>query len=210
VVDLTQEQVRKSPDIDVDKPVSRQKEIQYFAYYRWPYYWTGAGIWGIGPYPSALGRTYPMGVPSASYLESNSFHPEEGEVQEELEQSKGDPHLRSMRELIGYRISAEDQVFGHVENLIFDDETWTIRYLVVDIKNWWPSKSVLLAPDWVKSISWLDREIHVDLTAKKIRNSPEFRPHQPIQRDYEERLYDYYGRKKYWEDVIQHPGRYVV
>lgn len=209
-VNLTQEQIRLSPDIDVDKPVSRQKEVQYFAYYHWPNYWTGAGIWGIGPYPSALGRTYPMGLPSTSYLEANGIHPEIGELKEEPEEAHGDPHLRSMRELIGYRISAEDRVFGHIENFILDEDTWSIRYLVVDTKNWWPSKSVLLSPEWINAVSWLDRHVKVDLPAQKIKDSPEYRLHQPIDRNFEEKLFNYYGRKKYWEDVRQHPGRYVV
>jgi hypothetical protein len=40
----------------------------------------------------------------------------------------------------------------------------------------------------------------VDLKGESIRNSPEFDPGEPVNRDYEERLYDYYGRLKYWEE----------
>src|SRR5438067_282294 len=38
-VNLTKNQVKKSPDIDMHKPVSRQQEMQIFTYYNWPTYW---------------------------------------------------------------------------------------------------------------------------------------------------------------------------
>jgi hypothetical protein len=65
-VSLTQAQVEKSPDIDTQKPVSRQDENDYFSYYNWPGYWGYAGPWGIGPY----GVTYPGGYPDLSLTET--------------------------------------------------------------------------------------------------------------------------------------------
>ena len=47
-VSLTREQVKNSPAIDTDKPVSRQHEMEYLGYYSYPYYWGGAGFWGAG------------------------------------------------------------------------------------------------------------------------------------------------------------------
>lgn len=206
-VSLTRKQVEESPDLDTDKPVSRQMEAQFHDYYRWPYYWTGAGVWGIAPYPGGMiGRPYP--IPSTRTDPSSGEQPEE----------KGDPHLRSSHTVRGYGIEATDRRFGHVEDFIFDDESWTIRYLVIDTVNFWPSKSVLVSPEWVGSISWADRKFRVNLTEEQIKNSPEFRPDEPINREYEERLYDYYGRPRYWSqdsspglgDAAQSPGRFVI
>jgi len=112
----------------------------------------------------------------------------------------GDPNLRSAREVVGYPITATGDGIGHVEDFIVDDETWTIRYLVVDTSNWLPGKKVLLAPLWVDRISWAEHEVTVGLPVEAIRNSPEWRPEQPVNRDYESRLYDYYGRPAYWID----------
>ena len=53
-VSLTKAQIEHSPDIDTRKPVSRQHEAAYFEYYDYPYYWGGAGIWGMGAYPGSL------------------------------------------------------------------------------------------------------------------------------------------------------------
>src|ERR1700691_472875 len=51
---LTREQVKSSPDIDTDKPVSRQHEMEYLGYYGYPYYWGGDGLWGQGAYPGMM------------------------------------------------------------------------------------------------------------------------------------------------------------
>ena len=44
-VSITKEQVKNSPDIDTDKPVSRQHEMRYLGYYDYSYYWGGVGLW---------------------------------------------------------------------------------------------------------------------------------------------------------------------
>ncbi len=56
---LTEDEVRNSPSVEVDKPVSRQHEQDYYRYYGYPYYWRFTGPWGMGGYPSMLasGRT---------------------------------------------------------------------------------------------------------------------------------------------------------
>ena len=48
---LTRVQVRNSPEIDTEKPVSRQHEMQYLAYYQYPFYWAGEGLFAQGDYP---------------------------------------------------------------------------------------------------------------------------------------------------------------
>lgn len=111
---------------------------------------------------------------------------------------QGDPHLRSSDEVKGYRIHASDGEIGHVEDFILEDEEWRIRYLVVDTGKWLPGKKVLVAPMWIKDILWADSMVVVNLTKEEIENSPPYSPELPINRDYEEVLYDYYGRPKYW------------
>ena len=54
----------------------------------------------------------------------------------------------------GYHIQAFDGEIGHVEDFIFDDETWTIRYLIINTLNWWPGKKVLVSPQWIERVSW--------------------------------------------------------
>lgn len=110
-----------------------------------------------------------------------------------------DSRLRSIKEVTGYTIYARDGEIGYVEDFIIDDRTWAIRYVVAKIKHKRRDHSVLIAPTWMKSVSWAERKVFVDLTAKDVRKSPAFDPYLPINRDYEGRLYDYYGRPYYWQ-----------
>jgi hypothetical protein len=66
-----------------------------------------------------------------------------------------------------------------------------------------PGKKVLVSPEWIKTISWSKREVYVDLLREVIKNSPEFDPSAPVNRDDEDRLYDYYGRQKYWTRTLE-------
>lgn len=116
---------------------------------------------------------------------------------------KRDPHLRSTREVEGYHIRATDGEIGHVEDFVIEDLSWALRYLVINTRNLLPGKSVLIAPTWVRRVSWATGEIHVDLAQEAIRNSPEFNSAAPVNRAYELRLYDYYGRPAYWTSVEQ-------
>jgi hypothetical protein len=186
-VNLTRQQVENSPDIDTEKPVSRQQEVGYFQYYGWPYYWGGPGIWGGAMYPGYLA------VPPAAEVAM--------EEQRQRAQEEGDPHLRSTKEVIGYKIEARDGEIGHVGDFIVDEETWTIRYLLIDTGGWWPGKKVLVPPPWIERMSWAEAAVYVDLSRDTIKNGPEWDPDTPITREYEERLYGYYGRSPYWSPL---------
>jgi len=178
-VDLTREQVRGSPSPETDKPVSRQFEADYYRYFGWPYYWVGPYTWGPSPFPIS-----PLGP-----KEDGHFRPEDsGE-----EKAKGDPHLRSTDEVTGYHIEARDGSIGHIEDFLYDDRDWSIRYLVADTRNWWPGKKVLLPPDWIGDIRWLGRIVEADALREEIRNAPEFDPSAPITPEFESRLEKYYA-----------------
>ncbi len=176
-VELTREQVRNSPDVDTDKPVSRQNEFDLFDYYGWSPYW-GAGRSGFIRHVARAPQS-------------------EGANQAAISQA-GDPNLRSMREVAGYSISATDGKVGHVEDFIVGDEDWIVRYLVVKAGNWLSGKRVLVSPEWVREILWRDRTVLLELSREEIRNSPPYDPNQPVNRQDEVHLYDFYGRPKYW------------
>lgn len=180
--DLTKDQVKDSPDIDTDKPVSRQKEIDLFEYYGWSPYWGG----GHG------GFTQPVMA---------EVTPEEQELSGAT--PPGDPHLRSMREVDGYAIQARDGLIGHVEDLLVDDVEWVIRYLIVDTRNWLPGRKVVVGPTWVERVNWQDRTVRVDLSRDDVKQSPLYDPTHPFDREEEIRIHDHYGRPYYWESAAE-------
>ena len=119
---------------------------------------------------------------------------------------EGDPHLRSSQSVSSYRVQAMDGEIGHVDDFVVDDEAfedgpWEIRYLVIDTRNWLRGKRVLVPPLWAESIDWGSKHIQVGLSREMIENSPEYDPASPVNRQYEEVFYDYYGRRKYWKEA---------
>ena len=109
-----------------------------------------------------------------------------------------DPHLRSTYSVSGHHIQALDGEIGHVEDFIIDDETWAIRYLIVDTHNWWPGKKVLVSPQWIERVSWHERKVFVNLSRETIKQSPEYTEDSLITRDYETGLHRHYDRQGYW------------
>lgn len=190
-VTVTKEQVRNSPGIDSDLPVSRQYERSYLGYYGYPYYWGGRGLWGQGFYPGAL--PLETGVEPydsyQGYLRAPTNRDE-----------KNDPHLRSCNAVRGHHIVASDGEIGHVQGFLVDDATWSIRYLVVDTSNWWMGHKVLVSPEWIGSLNWADSTVSVDLTREQIKAAPAYDASQPFSRDSEGALYGYYNRNGYWRD----------
>jgi hypothetical protein len=111
-----------------------------------------------------------------------------------------DVHLRSSANVKGYGIQATDDSIGHVQDFVFDDESWAIRYLVIDTRNWWPGgKKVLVGTHWIEDIDWAARTVQVKLTRAQVKSSPEYKEGELINRGYEERLHDAHDRKGYWD-----------
>lgn len=111
-----------------------------------------------------------------------------------------DPHLRSFHEVTGYDIQATDGEIGHVEDFIIDNETWAIRYLIVDTQNFWPGKKVLISPRWIERVSWKESKVFINLSRETIEHSPEYTEQSLITREYETGLHQHYNRKGYWVD----------
>ena len=100
--------------------------------------------------------------------------------------------------MTGYHIQATDGEIGHAEDYLVDDQSWAIRYMVVDTTNWWAGKKVLVAPAWIGRVDWAQSNVHVILTRAQIQTSPEYDPTRPVERPYETRLYTHYKVPHYW------------
>jgi sporulation protein YlmC with PRC-barrel domain len=180
--DLTKKQIEDSPPLNSDKPVSRQFEDAYYGHYGWPVYWSGMYMWGSSPYVVRDREQWKRSTQA---------------------RKEWDAHLRSTHAVSGYHIQATDGEIGHVEDFIIDDETWAIRYLIVETHNWWPGKQVLISPKWIERVSWKKSKVFVNLSREMIRQSPEYREESVPSRDYETGLHLHYNRLGYW---IEEPG----
>ncbi len=81
-----------------------------------------------------------------------------------------------------YHIHASDGDIGHVEGLLVDDETWAIRYLIVDTSNWWLGHQVLVAPQWIHDVSWSRSTVSLELPRKALKDAPPYDASLPLDR----------------------------
>lgn len=201
-VSLTREKVKNSPDIDADKPVSRQHEIDYLRYYGYPLYWGAAGFWGAGFYPGAMLLPQGYGGPPAPATKPGDTATAAAPAEAQPE-PHADTHLRSCETVTGYHVHASDGDIGHVQGMLIDDETWAVRYLVVDTSNWWVGHKVIIAPQWINGVNWFDATVSVNLTRKSVSDSPPYVHTAPLSRQQETALYEHHDRPGYWADDLK-------
>jgi uncharacterized protein YrrD len=204
---ITQDQVKNSPGIDTDKPVSRQHEIEYLDYYQYPHYWGGGDFWGDGMMWLGMGsgRTPSIapsggaGAPQANAVAADG-------------PGRGDLHLRSRNEISGYDVSAADGHIGHVRDLLLEEKGWAIRFIIVNTGIWWSGHRVVIAPQWITGVSWEARTVAVSLTRDAVKRAPPYSPGVEMGRDEEARIYEHYDRPGYWarEVNMQNPEFTVI
>lgn len=181
-VNLTKDQIINSPEIDTEKPVSRQQEEQLYKYYPWGTYW------GSDPY--AIGGEILGATPGGLYAGGAEIPEERSLVSKE----DNDQHLRSTDKITGYKIHATDGEIGKVVDYIIDETTWKIKYFIVESGNWLDSRKVLLSTQWIHGVSWENSKVIVDVSMDEVKNSPEFDINLVLNESYERTLYDYYGK----------------
>lgn len=181
-VTLTKERVKGSPDVREDEPVSQQIEYNLHSYYGWDPMWAGNSYFGGGAMASPLLSPPLYGgfaVGEAAGVGAGA--------------NEGDPHLRSIVTVTGCHIHATDGDIGHLENFMVDDVSWAIHYLIIDTKNWWSGKHVLLSPHAVQDISYLDHKVRLSVTRDQVKASPPWDPSTIIEQAYQRRLHAHYA-----------------
>jgi len=159
LVNLSCEQVRKSPEIDTEKPVYRQHELELHEHYMLPAYWINApGVtWGIDNYPL-----------------SEEPEPEQEKDDNAPVPTENNQHLRSAKQITGYLIHAVDGEIGHVKDFVVNLKNGLITFFIVDTRNLLAGRKVLLSTKKIKRIEWADAEVYVNVTRGSIIESPEF------------------------------------
>jgi sporulation protein YlmC with PRC-barrel domain len=196
-VNLTREQVKNSPDVNTRKTVSQQELDDLHNYYGWPKY--------RSPIPPVTGAPPKIVEESVTSFDPQSTQANVVKESERMRQPQGDANLRIATEVVGYKLVGKDGYLGKVDDFILDDNTWNVRYLVLDTnsKEKLEGKKTLIAPLWIHGIRHTKAKINIDLEKKDVENSPVFDPEAPINRKQEEVLYDYHGRSYYWTERSQ-------
>jgi uncharacterized protein YrrD len=164
-VDLTVEQIRTSPNAPTDQ-VTREHEARLHEHYRWPVYWAPAHTPFAAdaiPPPAAFERPAPR-VPPA----------EVGR----------DPHLRSARQVRGFRLAATDGTIGTAEDFLLEPRSWRIAFLIVDTNGWLPGGKVMLEPHTIERVSWTEAKIFVNEERAVVKTHPPYSPEHALDPEY--------------------------
>jgi sporulation protein YlmC with PRC-barrel domain len=166
-VKLTMQQIKDSPGSDTDRPVSRQIESNIYSYYGWQPYWGTDMLMGGGlGYGTGFGGGVASALPIIGSRRASDIAIAGA--------SDDDPHLRSVQAVKGYHIHATDGEIGHLTDFIVDDTDWSIRSIIVDTKNWWPGKIVVIAPSSIDTVDWMDSLVNLKISREKVKASPAY------------------------------------
>jgi uncharacterized protein YrrD len=146
LVNLTREQIEKSPSIDEHKPVSRQHEEEYHRYYGYPYYAETWPLWGLATYPVVAPP------PPATAAKTHGV----------------DSHLRSTRVVKGYKVKASDGAIGEVADFLISGRNWVLREMLVESGHWYSGKGIHIPTENISRISYNESTVYVDATKAAI------------------------------------------
>lgn len=213
-VDLQIDKIRKSPEIDTDLPISRQYEIALRRYYEWPEYWeqnsfldnqdvTKTGDEGALPMDE-VGMPVPDRVddPDEGFITDTSmeFIPDEPEddelIEEEFGRSEEDvtysPELRSFKEIRNYYIQTTNAGHSTIEDFIIDDSDWSIKYLIINLRNSYNNEFVLISPELLQQIDYGATRVFSSISQEQLEGAPRFKPDMTLSPDFEKKVYNYY------------------
>jgi hypothetical protein len=113
--------------------------------------------------------------------------------------------------LVGCTVHASDGEVGAVKDFLFDAQTWKIRWMTVDAGAWLPGRRVVfIQPSAIAPLTLPPKPklpmmssgetlaLSVNLAKGQIEAGPHAHQDDPVTRDIEGLLYDYYGWDPYW------------
>jgi len=112
---------------------------------------------------------------------------------------------RSLKTLIDYKIQTTDQVEGKINDFLFDEKSWVIRYMKSDFGNFISPQKVLVPQVFLESPNWHDHSFPIEISSKEIDRCPDIEEHQTVSRKYEEILFEHYDLKPYWYSAYTVP-----
>jgi hypothetical protein len=202
-VALFSEEVEAMPPADPSKAVTRKQELEYNRYFCIPDYWVDGNLWGaedtVSKLASRLRRQQPEPDGSRPGGEKARNTPVDA-PKHDGEAGQGDESLLlRIGKLCAFEARCGDHVVGTVQDLLFEVETLSIRYLILELDRGLlrRDKRVLLPLLWVAEVRRQQEELPLRLPAQALLEAPEYSPGEPITRAYEKNLILHYNSLEY-------------
>ena len=177
---LTKAQVQGSPEWGEHEPVSQRMQHRLYDYYGWDPLWGGPYLGAaVGGMASPIAPTPYLGFQTGA---AQSFDIDKSEL--------GEPHLQRRG---GDRISHPRARRRHWTRRLLLDEKVALADLVVDTRDWWFGKHVLIEAASVKDIEWSDRHVFLDVSRERVKSSPPWDPMVSFNELYRKQLHEHYG-----------------
>ncbi len=167
IASVTKEQVARSPNIDMERSVSLQKELQLGNHYGYPIYWGGTSLWGNARHPD--GGLLPVGASRGADVGDRDPHSGRPAPPSTLRGALR--HLRSGRALLRYCVDANDGEVGHIDGLLVDERTWAIHQLVVCPRDPWIGHRVLIEPSCIEAVTWNEEAVSIGVSREALRTA---------------------------------------
>ncbi|ADU29811.1 PRC-barrel domain-containing protein [Evansella cellulosilytica] len=158
-VNLTKDEAEKAPLTGEEEKITRKHEHELLLYYGLHPYWHGGGTWGNGA----------LTARELQKLEENHELVENEQIDSGEENA-----VHDAKDVIGYEVSTINEQFGKVIDLLIEEETYTIKYFVVDLRKFLPGKKVLLPTDVIRNVNWVTRQMEIEVSKEQVEQAPEY------------------------------------
>ncbi len=167
-VEYDKDTVRNSPSVPAEVSISKDLETSLTGYYGWSRYWLGGMLWGAQDHP-------------ISHIHDDIVAEDNLRDQLQINEYKDEHDLRSVNETIKNRVHANNGRIGEVVDMVFDDEYWKVRFLVVDMDEF-PArdKFFLINPDTIQSVEWFEGDIYVDTDLEVLKGQKSYNSREEI------------------------------
>ena len=120
------------------------------------------------------------------------------------------PHeVRSLMKLVRFQFLTSDKKSGFVHDLIFDDDTWMVRYCVIHFSfvRWLFQKLRAIPIDSIQNLSWNNRRLNIPFSKEFLLKGPVYQPGVILSRLDEEAISHYFGLSGHGMGLIAAPSR---
>ncbi|MFG6120272.1 PRC-barrel domain-containing protein [Thalassobacillus sp. B23F22_16] len=192
-VENNKEDIRNNAALEEKQDFSYEKEMELSDTFGWKQYWTGEFLWG-----GYLTPMDPMEEPArAAEPQTTKEPPINDNVHGRNDKLRSTENIKG--EFKHGVVHGENGKIGYIKDITIDEDTWRIRYLLVDTSEWSTKERVLLSPDWLQSVDWLANDFYIDLKLETIEEGPNYEKDQRVTKEFEEIIYQKYRKEPYWQ-----------